>query len=131
MASPLYTAPLAELSAATTMGAPLNPEIVPSSLAKMKRAGLGLPVPPLLTTKPAPPLNTMPVGALWLPPAPGTVKIAGMAPVPTLYSVERPVPLSEIHHGDVGLDASPQAFTRLASWWSARPATSDTKLCCE
>ncbi len=65
-----------------TKGAPLNPEIVPSSAAKTKRAGL---VPPLLvTTKPVPPLNTTPVGVPCWPPAPGTVKIAWMAPVPTL-----------------------------------------------
>jgi len=53
--------------------------MVPPSLAKMKRAGL---VPaPLLTTKPAPPLNTTPVGVPCWPPAPGTVTIRGMAPV--------------------------------------------------
>ena len=82
MAIPLYTAPLAELSTAITTGTPLKPEMVPSSLAKMKRAG---PVPaPLFTTKPLPPLNTTPVGVPCSPPAPGTVTIRGMVPVPTL-----------------------------------------------
>src|SRR6185503_4033964 len=128
IARPLYTAPLAELSTAITMGAPRNPEIVPSSLAKMKRAGL---VPaPLVTTKLVPPLNTRPVGALCPPPVPGTTKTAGMVAVPTLYSVERPVPLSEIHHGDVALDTSPHAFTRFESSLSAAPGTSDSRLCC-
>src|SRR5258707_512338 len=79
------------LGAGIGSGPPRNPEIVPSSLAKMKRAGL-VPVP-LVTTKVVPPLNTMPVGALCPPPAPGTTKTAGTVAVPTLYSVERPVPL--------------------------------------
>src|SRR2546427_678230 len=108
------------------MGAPLNPEIVPSSAAKIKRAGL---VPALLvTTKPVPPLNTTPVGVPCWPPAPGTVNTAWMAPLPTLYSVERPVPLSEIHHGDVGLETSPQALTRLGSTRAAGTAPSETRL---
>ncbi len=80
MASPLYTAPLAELSTARTTGTPRNPEMVPSSLAKMKRAG----VEPPLRTKPVPPLNTMPVGVPCWPPAPATVTIDGMVPVLTL-----------------------------------------------
>ena len=128
MAIPLYTAPLAELSTAITTGVPRNPEIVPSSLAKMKRAG---PVPaPLFTTKPVPPLKTTPVGALCWPIAPGTVTISGMVPPPTLYTVERPFPLSEIHHGDIGLETSPQALTRLVSTRSAGTDPSDTRLCC-
>jgi hypothetical protein len=60
IASPLYTAPLAELSITMTTGLPRNAEMVPSSPAKMKRAGL-VPVV-LVTTKPVPPLRTWPVG---------------------------------------------------------------------
>ena len=110
-----------------TTGAPLNPEMVPSSPAKMKRAGL---VPtPLVTTKPVPPLRTWPVGAPCWPIAPGTVTTMGMVPVPTLYSVERPVPVSEIHHGDVALRDTPQALTRLGSTRAACPAWSEIRLC--
>src|SRR2546427_13007512 len=108
------------------MGAPLNPEIVPSSAAKIKRAGL---VPALLvTTKPVPPLNTTPVGVPCWSPAPGTVKVAWMAPVPTLYSVVRPVPLSAIHHGVVGPVTSPQTVTTLISSRSHGTAPVGTKL---
>src|SRR5229473_1015911 len=113
-----------------TRGLPtaLNPEMMPSSLAKMKRAAL---VPALLVTTKLLllPLNTTPVGVPCWPPAPGTVKTNGMAPVPTLYSVVRPDPLSAIHHGDVGLEASPQALTRRGSTRSAGTAPSETRLC--
>src|SRR5881628_2026120 len=115
------------LGTTVTKGPPLNAEIVPSSLSKIKRAGL---VPPLLvTTKPVPPLKTSPVGLPCAPPAPGTVKTCGIVPAATLYSVDLPVPLSAIHQGDVGLAANPQALTRLGSVWSAATKPSETRLC--
>src|SRR5262249_32820060 len=117
------------LGTTVTIGAPLNAESVPSSLEKMNRAALGEPTP-LFTTKPAPPLQTMPVGLPCAPPAPGTVNTAWTALVPTLNSVDLPVPLSEIHQGVVGPATSPQAFTRLGSVWSAGIAPSETRLCC-
>ncbi len=49
----------------------LQPEMLPSSLEKMKR--LGPVTPPLLTWKSLPPLNTMPVGLAGTLPAGGTV----------------------------------------------------------
>src|SRR6266446_5162721 len=117
------------LGTTVTIGAPLNAESVPSSLAKMKRAALGEPTP-LFTTKPVPPLKTTPVGLPCAPPAPGTVKVAGIASVATLYSVVWPVPLSEIHHGVVGPETSPQALTKFESLWSAGIAPFDIRLCC-
>src|SRR5215475_3334133 len=89
------------LGTTVTIGAPLNAESVPSSLAKMKRAAAGEPTP-LFTTKPGPPLKTIPVGLPCAPPAPGTVKVARIVSVATLYSVVLPEPLSEIHQGVVG-----------------------------
>src|SRR5262245_35967184 len=111
-----------------TIGAPLKAEIVPSSLAKINRAGAGEPTP-LLTTKPVPPLKTSPVGLPCAPPAPGTVKSATITPVATLYNVDLPVPLSEVHQGVVGPASRPQALTRLASVWSAGTNPSETRLC--
>src|SRR4030095_9249304 len=117
------------LGTTVTIGAPLNAESVPSSLEKMKRAGPGEPTP-LFTTKPVPPLKPSPVGLPCAPPAPGTVKIAGNVPVATLYSVVLPVPLSEIHQGDVGPASSPQALTKFGSLWSAGIAPFEIRLCC-
>src|SRR5215468_8282494 len=117
------------LGTTVTIGALLNAESVPSSLEKMNRAALGAPTP-LLTTKPVPPLKTIPVGLPCAPPAPGTVKVAGIMPVATLYSVVSPVPLSEIHQGDVGLATSPQALTKFKSVRSAGTAPFDIRLCC-
>src|SRR5882762_6118047 len=117
------------LGTTVTIGAPLNAEIVPSSLAKMNRAALGEPTP-LFTTKPVPPLKTSPVGLPCAPPAPGTVKIAGIAPLATLYNVDLPVPLSAIHQGVVGPETRPQALTRLESVLAAGTKPSETRLCC-
>src|SRR3989441_5849643 len=127
MARPLQTAPLAEWSTAMTAlvaATPgFHPKIVPSSVAKMKRAGPC--AVPLATTNPAPPLKTVPVGAL------GTDTVSGtLAPVLPLYSVERSVPLSATHHGEVALATSPQALTRAGSTRSAGTAPSETRLCC-
>src|SRR5215831_1746733 len=113
------------LGTTVTIGAPLNAESVPSSLAKMKRAGAGEPTP-LLTTKPVPPLKTSPVGLPCAPPAPGTVKSATITPVAALYNVDLPVSLSAIHQGVVGPATKPQALTRLASVWSAGTNPSET-----
>src|SRR5436190_630205 len=127
MARPLYTAPAAELSTATTACVPLTagfqPRIVPLSVAKMKRAGPE--VVPFVTTKLGPPLKTTPVGAPATPTRSGIV-----APVLPLYSVDESVPLSATHQGDVVLATSPQALTRAGSTWSAGTAPSDTRLCC-
>src|ERR1700758_4367261 len=116
------------LGTPVTIGGPLNAESVPSSLAKIKRAALGGPTP-LFTTKPVPPLKTTPVGLPCAPPAPGTVKVATIASVATLYSVVLPVPLSEIHQGVVGPETSPQALTRFESVRSVGMLPSDSRLC--
>src|ERR1041385_6502154 len=101
-----------------TIGAPLNAERVPSSLAKINRAGAGEPTP-LFTTKPVPPLKTTPVGLPCAPPAPGTINSAWIAPVPILNKVVVPVPLFAIHQGVAGPETRPHALTTLASVWSA------------
>src|SRR5438552_17170341 len=103
-------APAAEVTAITAWvgdTAGLHPEIVPSSLAKRKRAGPE--VVPLVTTKLVPPLNTVPVGA----PGTFTTRDCGV-PLP-LYRVETAVSLSATHQGLVPLRAMPQAFTRWGS----------------
>src|SRR5262245_22758667 len=89
----------------------LQPEIVPSSPAKMKR--LGPEAAPLVMTKSVVPLKTSPVG---LPPsvlvgAGGTVTTSGEPfgkgrPFAS-YSVEVPVPLLATQNGEVGPSASP------------------------
>src|SRR5207249_10171510 len=116
MARPLYTAPAAELSTATTarVGATagFQPRIVPLSVAKMKRAGPE--AVPFVTTKPAPPLKTTPVGAPATP-----TRSAIVAPVLPLYRVEESVPLAATHQGDVALASNPQALTGSGSTWSA------------
>src|SRR5690348_12736362 len=113
-----------------------QPEIVPSSVANMKK--LGPEPPPPVTTKPELPLNTTPVGVpvvpSGLPLAGGIVTTSGVAggngtPAP-LYRVLTPVPLSEIQKGLVGPNAMPQGFFKLASVWAAGTAPSDTKLVC-
>src|SRR5689334_14323857 len=96
------------------MGAPLNAEIVPSSLEKINRAGAGAPTP-LLITKPVPPLKTSPVGLPCAPPAPGTTNSATIVPVPTLNKVVVPVPLLAIHQGVVGPETRPHALTTFES----------------
>src|SRR5262245_1589567 len=110
------------------MGAPLNAEIVPSSLEKINRAAAGEPTP-LLTTKPVPPLKTRPVGLPCAPPAPGTVNSVRMVLVATLNRVVLPVPLSAIHQGVVGPATRPHALTRLESLWPAGTNPSEMRLC--
>src|SRR6266571_2847651 len=104
---PLYTAPgrVARTSAVVPR-APRHPEIVPSSLAKMKRSPLKAGVL----------LNSWPVTQ----PSPGMVTCkpslvtttAHEASLVTEYRVARPVPLALIQYGLVGLNEMPQAFTR-------------------
>src|SRR5260221_6485812 len=110
----------------------LHPEIVPSSVLKMNRATPD--VVPLETTKPVVPLKTTPVGAAvvpaGLPPGGGTVTTSGIGVPAPLYSVEKPVPLSEIQNGEVGLCTIPQGLTRCGSVTLATPGKSDTKLVC-
>src|SRR5512135_30057 len=82
IASPLYTAPDTELSTTrTALVPPFHPEIVPSSVAKMNRAGL-----PLGSLKSvALPLKTWPVGAAGgVPPVGGGIVTTSdwIAPAP-------------------------------------------------
>src|SRR4051812_34235420 len=89
---------------------PFQPAIWPSSVAKMKRAPAGSAAPTRTWKSAAEPLNTTPVGG------PGTVTVRPiLAPVVPLYRVDLLVPLSETHHGDVGLATIPQPFTRSVS----------------
>src|ERR1051325_4330612 len=133
LASPLYTAPEPELSTARIAAVPLTlgfqPEMVPSSVAKMKTAGPEL--PPEETTKSGVPLKTMPVGAAVSldPCGGGMVTVSASFCAFVLYSVDTPVPLSAIQKGLVGLKAMPQGFLRLGSVVTARPGMSDTRLC--
>jgi len=76
---------------------------VPLSLAKMNRAGPDWPF--ALTTKPEPPLKTIPVGA------PLTMLTMRPCFAPSaLYSVDLSVPLSATHQGPVGGSAIPHPF---------------------
>src|SRR6266550_1984634 len=77
--------------------------------------------PSWLTTNPGPSLKTAPVGA------PGTLTTSGIAAPVRSYNVERSVPLSATHHGEVGPATSPHALTRLGSRCAAAPGTSDTR----
>src|SRR5436309_11862456 len=99
-----------------------QPEIVPSSVLKMKRAAPDTPF--LETTKPLVPLKTTPVGAATVPsglPLGGGIVTTSGAPggkgVPApLYSVMTPVPLSAIQKGVVGPCTMPHELTKLGSW---------------
>src|SRR5215467_12774450 len=113
-----------------------HPNIEPSSVTNMKRAG---PLaPPMETTNPVPaviggPLKTTPVGSL------STIThsqarlvsatFATMGPL-VLYSVDVPVPLLATQNGDVADDTSPQELTSESSCRSATPGKSETRLCC-
>src|SRR5262249_7615462 len=144
IASPLYTAERCcrslrstiELSTATNAcvrsTAGLQPLRVPSSVANMNK--LEPDVAPFDTRKPLPDsLNTFPSGAAVVPAGePGgrgmvtTNGLVTVAPEIT-YTLAKPVPLSEIQKGPVGLAEMPQGFTRLASVWLA-PGMSETRL---
>src|SRR6266581_3946643 len=132
MANPLYTPPEAGLAmtAFVTFTFGFQPRMVPSSVAKMKRAAADLESWEI--TKSLVPLNTTPVG---VPPvgAPGagmvTTKgdLTGNACPLALYRVDTPALLSEIQNGEVELETKPHGLTRLGSVKRATPAISETK----
>src|SRR6266705_4885596 len=116
-----------------------QPDIVPSSVAKMKRLGPD-PFGPV-TTKSLVPLKILPVGAevvpAGLPPGGGMVTTSCIGGEPTwsavpspLYTVATPVPLSETHQGLVGLCDRPQELTRFGSWNLAILGRSETRFVC-
>src|SRR4051812_2821386 len=84
-----------------------HPRIVPDSPANRNSDG---PESPMCeTTKPDPPLKTVPVGA------PNTFTTNGSGvPVPS-YNVEVSVPLFATHQGVCGPATSPHAFLRFGS----------------
>src|SRR5881628_3714453 len=119
IASPLYTAPLAELSnlmiafVRFTLG--LQALTVPSSVAKIKKAGRGLPSLVVPNTKPgvllkAVLLKAWPVGDAKpvTPGGSGTLTTRGAFPPKLLYSVDTPAWLSEIQKGLVAEKDIPQ-----------------------
>src|SRR5713101_3688906 len=148
-ASPLYTAPVAPLAQVSVelstfssavlvgglVGKPsprFQAEIVPSSVAKMKIAGL----PSFFRLKANEVLATMPVGAdVPVPEGVGIITAkAGFAPknpVPSpLYRADMPEPLSFIQNGPPGKKAIPHEFSRVESWWSAGTVlVSETRSC--
>src|SRR5262249_6700071 len=74
-------------------------------------------------------------GVVTNPLAEGTVTTSGEVGLGTtvpspLWSVEVPLPLLATHQGPMGLMARPHGLTRLGSTRSARPARSETRLCC-
>src|SRR5437660_145359 len=109
-----------------------QPDIVPSSVAKMKRLGPDPLFP--VTTKSLVPLKTLPVGAevvpAGLPFGGGIVTTSGIGVPSPLYSVDTPVPLSETHQGLVGLCDRPQGFFRFESVKRAKPGMSETRFVC-
>src|SRR4029453_8578206 len=99
----------------------LHPTIVPSSLAKRKRAG-PLNVPSLIT-KLALPLNTMPVGL------PGTCTTSdGGLPAPS-YRVDVPESALATHQRLPMLRAMPHELIRFRSVFFAGTAPPETRLC--
>src|SRR6266513_401667 len=100
----------------------VQPEMVPSSVTKMKCA------PP----KSELPLKTIPVGADGgtPPKGGGTVTTSGIFWPAPVYSVETPVPLSATHQGLVALAVRPHGLTRSGSVTGARPGISETRLVC-
>src|SRR5712692_6106305 len=115
-----------------------QPDIVPSSVAKMNRLG-----PDILfseTTKPLVPLKTLPVGAAVVPaglPAGGGIVTtsgelggSGNAWPPPLYKVATPAPLSDTHQGVVGPCDRPQGLSRFGSRNLAILGRSETRFVC-
>src|SRR6266436_350925 len=104
-----------------------QPEIEPSSLTKMKRAGAEFPF--FVTWKNCVPLKTCPVGF----PVPrfralvGIVTISEEAVPSWWYRVETPVPLSLTQTVPPGETDMPQGLTRFGSICCATPPMSDWK----
>jgi hypothetical protein len=120
------------MNAWVRLTAGLQPTIVPSSVAKMKR--LEPDVLPSLTTKSfGSPLKTLPVGVPpVVAPGAGMFTISGLpagdgVPLPS-YAVATPAVLSETHHGVVGPCEIPQGFFKLGSWTRAMFGRSETRL---
>src|ERR1700737_2918546 len=111
---PLNAAPLSNsFTTITAAVPPFQPEIVPSSVANRKTAGL-----PLGSANSCVPLKIVPVGVPWLPGpalAGGIVTTRPCGTPAPLSNVASPVPLSDTHHGDPALRESPHGFTRFAS----------------
>src|SRR5689334_10235130 len=104
---------LSTLSTALVGSTPgFQPDIVPSSVANRKIAGL-----PAFSLKSLVKLKTVPVGADGGGPfiGGGIVTTSGMIAPVLSYRVERPVPLSDTHQGEPELRDSPHALTRLGS----------------
>src|SRR5262245_13986673 len=97
-----------------------QPAMVPSSVANRKAGAAGpLPLAETLSPPLAPPkvLNTVPVGVPSAPRGaagggPGIFTTSDCGVPAVLYSVDTPVPLSEIQKGPVGLSEMPQGLTR-------------------
>src|SRR5919201_6637411 len=135
IASPLYTAPEAELSTAITacVGSTLlfQPAIVPFSVANS--SALGPDRPPEEMTKPAVPLVVAPVGAAV--PTPLGVGIVTTVGDPEgigcpfeSYVVALPEPLSETQRPLFSPSVIPHGLTRFGSVFLAIPGTSETRL---
>ena len=94
-----------------------QPEMVPSSVANMNRAGLLGGGPGVSKKSVATGLKTLPVGTPCVPPpAPGGIVTTSENATPSpLYTVATPVPLSATHMGLVPLRAIPHPLTRFAS----------------
>src|SRR2546423_14054600 len=116
-------APLGEVNSVSALVSAAQAVIRPASESKMKWAAV-----PLWSLNPEVGLNTMPVGA---PPGMLTARVrtTGLLPrTPPVYSVDRSVPLSLTHNGDVGDAARPHGLTRLWSVTRATPPMSETRL---
>lgn len=112
--------------------AEFQPEIVPDSVAKRNNAGLLGEI-----SNAGVPLKTCPVGdGAEVAVAGGgmfTTRGASMGkgrPEPS-YRVLVPVRLFAIQNAPVEFKAMPQGLIRFGSVWSATPAMSETRLCCE
>src|SRR5437868_14795702 len=91
-----------------------HPLRVPSSVAKMNKAGAE--APSFETLKSLEPLKTIPVGEpVPLPEAVGIATSKGTFDPSALYRVDSPVTLSLTQKGEPGPKVSPQALTRCAS----------------
>ena len=121
-----------------------QPEMVPSSVTKMKMAGLLAGVPLSKMKSVGLPLKTTPVGVDCAPGAkPGggtTTKSPGTPPASVKMLMGLPLPLKRlevpelllpIHHGlPPGERVSPQGFFRLGSMTGAIPVMSETRFVC-